>query len=205
MQDDLVGNPRCPHIAFSESEVRSFYKPWSKAIVVKVLEKTFSFLTVKRRLESLWAKVGRIQVMDMANNFFLVRFSDQEDYQRAVFGGPWKVAINRIGNYIGRTVRMDLATSEGARARYARVCVELDLTNPLLEKYMIEDRVFHIVYESLENMCFSCGFYGHKDDGCPSNKPAPACESEVAASEEAEEISEGDIGSWMTVCRIKKN
>ncbi|CAN1149042.1 hypothetical protein LINPERHAP2_LOCUS16804 [Linum perenne] len=34
------------------------------------------------------------------------------------------VAVNRIGNYIGKTMRMDLATSEGARARYARVCVD---------------------------------------------------------------------------------
>ncbi|CAN1188053.1 hypothetical protein LINPERHAP1_LOCUS28172 [Linum perenne] len=114
----------------------------------------------------------------MANNFFLVRFSDEEDYQRAAFGGLWKiydyyitvarwspsfndeeplktimtwgrlpklpiqyfnhVAVNRIGNYIGRTIRMDLATSEGARARYARVCVEIDLSKPLLGKYMIE-------------------------------------------------------------------
>ncbi|CAN1165050.1 hypothetical protein LINPERPRIM_LOCUS33532 [Linum perenne] len=36
---------------------------------------------------------------------------------------------------------MDLATSEGAQARYTRVCVEVDLTKPLLGKYMIGDCV----------------------------------------------------------------
>ncbi|CAN1141940.1 hypothetical protein LINPERHAP2_LOCUS12784, partial [Linum perenne] len=124
-----------------------FYKPWSKPIVVKVLEKTFSFLTVRRWLESLWAKAGKIQVIDMENDFFLVRFSDQEDYQRAVFRGPWRiydyyisvsrwspsfndeeplktwvrlpklpiqyfnhVVVNQIRNYIGRPIRLDLAT-----------------------------------------------------------------------------------------------
>ncbi|CAN1120538.1 hypothetical protein LINPERHAP2_LOCUS254 [Linum perenne] len=71
-------------------------------------------------------------------------------------------AVNRIENHIGRTIRMDLATAEGARARYARVCVEVDLSKPLLGKYMIGERVFFVEYESLENFCHCCGFYGHK-------------------------------------------
>ncbi|CAN1176766.1 hypothetical protein LINPERHAP2_LOCUS32719 [Linum perenne] len=163
-------------------------------------------------MESLWAKAGRIQVSDMANSFFLVRFSENDDYQRAAFGGPWKiydylisvscwspsfienepikkiltwvrlpklpihyfnqVAVNRIGNYIGRTVRMDLATSEGARGRYARLCMEVDVTKPLLGKYMIEDKELFIEYESLANICFSCGVYGHKEELCLLKTPS---------------------------------
>ncbi|CAN1163705.1 hypothetical protein LINPERHAP2_LOCUS25158 [Linum perenne] len=45
----------------------------------------------------------------------------------------------RIGNYIGKMVWLDLATSNGSRCRYVRVCVEVDLTKPLLGKYMIEN------------------------------------------------------------------
>ncbi|CAN1802081.1 hypothetical protein LINPERHAP1_LOCUS23229 [Linum perenne] len=129
---------------------------WSKALVVKVLEKFFTFPVIKRCLEALWARAGRIQVSDLANNFFLVKFSDDTNYQSALFGGPWKIfdyyitvarwsldfndeepirkiltwvrlpklptrffnhlVVERIGNHIGRTVRLDLATSEGARA-----------------------------------------------------------------------------------------
>ncbi|CAN1153887.1 hypothetical protein LINPERPRIM_LOCUS14994, partial [Linum perenne] len=68
----------------------------------------------------------------------------------------------RIGNHIGRTIRLDLATSEGARARYARVCVEVDLSKPPLDKYMIGDRVFYVEYECLENICYTCDI--HSDD-----------------------------------------
>ncbi|CAN1185242.1 hypothetical protein LINPERHAP2_LOCUS37435, partial [Linum perenne] len=75
-----------------------------------------------------------------------------------------EVVVTRIGNYIGKTVLLDLATSAGARARYARVCVEVDLTKPLLGKYIIDNRVYRVEYESLENICFSCGVYGHKED-----------------------------------------
>ncbi|CAN1335310.1 hypothetical protein LINPERPRIM_LOCUS36697, partial [Linum perenne] len=220
----------------------SFYKPWSKTLVVKVLEKSFTFPVIKRRLESLWARSGRIQVSDMANNFFLVRFSEDDDYQRALFDGPWKIAdyyitvarwtpdfneeapiqkimtwvrlpklpiqffnrlaVERIGNHIGRTVRLDLVTSEGARARYARVCVEVDLSRPLLGKYVIEDKVFLVEYESLDNICYSCGLYGHKEEEC---KPAVSTE-DVAPPTTGETLeknggSDGNSGSWMTVKR----
>ncbi|CAN1176732.1 hypothetical protein LINPERHAP2_LOCUS32701 [Linum perenne] len=115
------------------------------------------------------------------------------------------VAVSRIGNYIGKTIRMDLATSEGARARYARVCIELDLTKPLLGKYMIDGRVFHIEYESLGNICFTCGIYGHKDDGCSSKAQKSDQSSKSVEVPEKEVEAEADIGSWMTVCRRHKN
>ncbi|CAN1121243.1 hypothetical protein LINPERHAP1_LOCUS5970 [Linum perenne] len=78
-------------ISFSDEEILGFYRPWSKAVVVKVLEKDFTYPVIRRRLESLWARAGRIQVLDLANNFYLVRFSADEDYQRALFEGTWKI------------------------------------------------------------------------------------------------------------------
>ncbi|CAN1787565.1 hypothetical protein LINPERHAP1_LOCUS17702 [Linum perenne] len=63
------------------------------------------------------------------------------------------MAVHRIGNYIGRTVQLDLATLDRSRCQYTCVCVEVDLTKPLLGKYMLEDRVLKIKYESLENVC----------------------------------------------------
>ncbi|CAN1763200.1 hypothetical protein LINPERHAP1_LOCUS8726 [Linum perenne] len=180
----------------------------------------------------------------MANDFFLVRFSDSTDYQRAAFDGPWKiydyyisvsrwspafneeepirtiltwvrlpklpihyfnnVAVTRIGNYIGKTVRLDLATTEGTRARYARVCVELDLTKPLLGKYIIDNRILRIEYESLENICFTCGTYGHKLDRCPT-MAAPKPKSPLPEPSSIPPTHEGDTGEWMTVCRRNKH
>ncbi|CAN1807877.1 hypothetical protein LINPERHAP1_LOCUS25208 [Linum perenne] len=208
MQEDVEINPRCPRVSFSEEEIRSFYRPWLKALVVKVLEKTFSFQTVKRRLEILWARAGQIQVADATNNVFLVRFSDPDDYKSAAFGSPWKMAVTRIDNHIGKTVKIDMATTEGARGRYARVCVEVDLSKPLIGKYMIEDRILNVEYESLENIFFTCGHYGHKMDTCPSIiSPQGATEMD----KQAEEISnsnkkeeEGDLGVWRTVQRRQK-
>ncbi|CAN1166149.1 hypothetical protein LINPERHAP2_LOCUS26571 [Linum perenne] len=206
------------------------------------MEKSFSFIAMKRRLEFLWARSGAIQVSDMTNSFFLVRFASNDDYARAAFEGPWKIydyyiavsqwspsfnedepiksiltwvrlpklpihyfnslAVSRIGNFIGKTVKLDLATSEGARCRYARVCVEVDLTKPLLGKYMIEDRVLKIEYESLENVCFDCGCYGHKIGDCPQVSNDSEVEKVTPTAEESTPVSEDQVtGEWMTVQR----
>ncbi|CAN1120481.1 hypothetical protein LINPERHAP2_LOCUS218 [Linum perenne] len=46
------------------------------------------------------------------------------------------VVVSRIDNFIGRTVRLDLATAKGAGARYTRICIEVDLSKPLIGKYI---------------------------------------------------------------------
>ncbi|CAI0392741.1 unnamed protein product [Linum tenue] len=46
-----------------------------------------------------------------------------------------KEAVMRIGALMGRPVKVDRATEEGARGNFARVCVEVDLTKPLLSTY----------------------------------------------------------------------
>ncbi|CAN1128651.1 hypothetical protein LINPERHAP2_LOCUS4762 [Linum perenne] len=100
---------------------------------------------------------------------------------------------------------MDLATSKGARAPYARLCVEVDLSKPLLGKYIVEDRVFYVEYESLDNICFTCEIYGHKLDTCPITHPVENVVSEVIVQTYSSHPSkEGDSGSWMAVKRRQK-
>ncbi|CAN1187053.1 hypothetical protein LINPERHAP2_LOCUS38500 [Linum perenne] len=112
------------------------------------------------------------------------------------------VAVELIGNHIGKTIRLDLATAEGARARYARVCVEIDLSKPLLGKYSIEDTVYYVEYEPLDNICYSCGLYRHKEEGCLPTKdkePSIPVREEIPATDSSQ--VEGDSGSWMIVRR----
>ncbi|CAI0425549.1 unnamed protein product [Linum tenue] len=44
-------------------------------------------------------------------------------------------AVMKIGSRIGKLLRMDQATTTGARLDYARVCVQVDLTKPLLSRF----------------------------------------------------------------------
>ncbi|MCH84794.1 hypothetical protein A2U01_0005630 [Trifolium medium] len=71
-----------------------------------------------------------------------------------------------IGNRIGRTVKVDRTTTTQTRGKYARLCVEVDLTKPLLAMFQIKDRYYKVEYEGLHMLCLACGTFGHYKEGC---------------------------------------
>ncbi|KAG5245718.1 receptor protein [Salix suchowensis] len=73
----------------------------------------------------------------------------------------------KIGDKIGKTLKIDRTTSVGMRGNFARLCVEVDLTKPLLAKFKLRRRVRRIMYEGLHLICFHYGQYGHKQELCP--------------------------------------
>ncbi|CAI0559344.1 unnamed protein product [Linum tenue] len=83
-------------------------------------------------------------------------------------------AVLRIAQRAGTPVRVDKSTETGARDKYARVCIEVDLTKPLLSAYKIEGVEYYPQNEGLKNICFECGTYGHSQAVCPTvHKPDP--------------------------------
>ncbi|KAG5253172.1 receptor protein [Salix suchowensis] len=122
-----------------------------------------------------------------------------EYYDTAVL---WK-----IGDKIGKTLKIDRTTSVGMRGNFARLCVEVDLTKPLLAKFKLRRRVRRIMYEGLHSICFHCGQYGHKQELCPQiphENHDDTSEKEKTDDQEVlvvrPEIMES-FGSWMVAER----
>ncbi|RYR52427.1 hypothetical protein Ahy_A06g027345 [Arachis hypogaea] len=88
-------NP-CPTIPVSKEEFEEWCKPWKNALIVKVLGKRVSFTFMEQRLRRDWEGKGKIHVIDMNRDYFLVHFSDEEDYAHVLMEGTWMVA----GHYL---------------------------------------------------------------------------------------------------------
>ncbi|XP_028758744.1 uncharacterized protein LOC114717714 [Neltuma alba] len=75
-------------------------------------------------------------------------------------------SLGMIGNMVGRTIKIDRSTSIYDKGGFARLCVEIDLQQPLPTAFTAfgEDR--QIVYEGLHMVCFHCGRYGHQKHAC---------------------------------------
>ncbi|KAI9086965.1 hypothetical protein K1719_031126 [Acacia pycnantha] len=69
---------------------------------------------------------------------------------------------------VGRMIKLDRSTSIYDKGGFARICVEIDLQQPLLPSYSVFGEELPIVYEGLHQVCFECGKYGHKKDRCPT-------------------------------------
>lgn len=75
-----------------------------------------------------------------------------------------------IASCIGKPIKIDSNTAFATRGRFARVCVEVDLTKALVGQFWLNNRWHCVEYESLHNICFECGKFGHITDSCPLRK-----------------------------------
>lgn len=65
-----------------------------------------------------------------------------------------------------------------SRAMFAQICVEIDLSKPLIKGFWIdngEEKILIVViYERLSMFCFSCGLVGHGVANSPSVTSSPS-------------------------------
>jgi hypothetical protein len=117
--------------------------------------------------------------------------------------------LTSIGNRIGRTIKVDKNTLQQERGKYARLCVEVDLSQPLLAMFSIKDRTYKVEYEGLHLLCLGCGKFGHYVEGCPTKDINPKdtrMSAGVDTREEGkcEKQSAQEAGPWTVVSKPRR-
>ncbi|KAJ0981964.1 hypothetical protein J5N97_010219 [Dioscorea zingiberensis] len=78
--------------------------------------------------------------------------------------------LDSVAASIGRVIKIDDTTCIQDRAKYARVCLEIDLTRPLERGVWVNtgrSKCFvPILYEKLPVFCYNCGIVGHGAINC---------------------------------------
>ncbi|KAL6534886.1 hypothetical protein OROGR_013561 [Orobanche gracilis] len=77
-----------------------------------------------------------------------------------------KSILLTLATAIGTPIKIDLHTDEMQRGRYARICVEIDLTQPVVGRLCLRKTWYNIEYEGLHLLCKTCGCYGHLTRNC---------------------------------------
>jgi hypothetical protein len=94
-----------------------------------------------------------------------------------------------MASAIGSPIKVDSNTLKVERGKFARVCVEIDLTVPVVGKIWVNGHWYKVQYEGLHLICTNCGCYGHLGRNCtttaatviqspPSEKPSAASNPE---------------------------
>ena len=68
---------------------------------------------------------------------------------------------------MGTVVKVDKVTLGQTRGKFCRLCVEVNLDEPLKPFLEWGDHSFGVVYEGISTICFNCGVYGHVRENCP--------------------------------------
>ncbi|CAN1801861.1 Putative ribonuclease H protein At1g65750 [Linum perenne] len=123
-----------------------------------------------------------------------------------------KEILTSLGNLVGKTVKIDYNTQSAERGKFARIAIELDLSEPLATGIDLDGVWQRIEYENLPNFCFECGKVRHVVDSCPTLgdssggsvaqgvDPAPSRPPASGCSDETPPPADG-FGPWLTVSR----
>ncbi|XP_031127518.1 uncharacterized protein LOC116029609 [Ipomoea triloba] len=115
--------------------------------------------------------------------------------------------LKKIGLSIGRPVKIDTTTSLTTKGKFARVCVELDITKPLLSRFVLNMEEWPVEYEGIHLVCFKCGKYGHRHEKCGQeevNKDGQESHQRENDNQVTGHWGSEKYGSWMLVSRRER-
>lgn len=79
-----------------------------------------------------------------------------------------------LASAVRKPIIVDFRTLEASRGKFARVCVEINLNQPVVGNFWFRGRWFNVAYEGLHLLCKSYGIYGHTKSNCPNKKVIPS-------------------------------
>lgn len=179
------GEDSCILVSISKPERERMGIPLQRTLIIKLLGKTVGFNFLVKKVTELWTCKGTFEIVDLPNDYYLVKFNNEDDFNFVLSEGPWiildhyltvrkwfsafnpesncikSVAVwlrfphlpfdcfdNRFltcfGNNIAKTIKIDSTTTKQSRGKFARVCVEIDLSKPLTSKYILDGQKYFI-------------------------------------------------------------
>ncbi|KAK9175188.1 hypothetical protein WN944_027194 [Citrus x changshan-huyou] len=85
-----------PYIAFSSRIRDRRVEPWEHSVVVKTLGRNLGYCALSFRLNKVWRSTTGFGIIDLANDYFLIRFNNEKDVEFVLTEGPWTI----MGQYL---------------------------------------------------------------------------------------------------------
>ncbi|XP_039009688.1 uncharacterized protein LOC120138191 [Hibiscus syriacus] len=67
-----------------------------QVVITRLLRKKIGYKALMNRIHTLWKPIGNFNLIDLENDYYLVKFEDIEDYMRVLTDGPWMI----YGSYL---------------------------------------------------------------------------------------------------------
>ncbi|KAK5846349.1 hypothetical protein PVK06_002634 [Gossypium arboreum] len=83
-------------ITFSNRVHQIISRQMAWTVIVKLLEREISYLTMSNKLQEIWKIKQPLQIIDLENDYFSVKFQEDNVYLDALLRGPWTI----FGHYL---------------------------------------------------------------------------------------------------------
>lgn len=85
-----------PSLTFSDWASQFIDRNMSLTVIVKLLGRRIGFNALHNKVSTSWNLKNWFQLIELENDFFLVRFQNKDDLNWVIFGGPWVI----FGHYL---------------------------------------------------------------------------------------------------------
>ncbi|KAL4382918.1 hypothetical protein GQ457_15G016510 [Hibiscus cannabinus] len=92
-EDDVVmsSTDGIPTIDFFERVHALIDSKLVNSVIVRLLGRSIGYAALLSRIKTLWNLRGEVALIDLDNDYFLVRFAESEDCSQVLTGGPWLI------------------------------------------------------------------------------------------------------------------
>ncbi|CAL1406877.1 unnamed protein product [Linum trigynum] len=80
-----------PELKLSANLKERLCQPWRRTLIIRLLGRSVNYNFLCSQLRRLWRPTGSLEIMDLNNDTFLTTFGSDQDYLRALTGGPWVI------------------------------------------------------------------------------------------------------------------
>lgn len=75
-------------MGITKAEKIAARRPWMNSLIIKLVGRTISYQDLWRRIQSMWRTETEPFLVDLSNNFFIVKLTKKEEYDCALLDGP---------------------------------------------------------------------------------------------------------------------
>lgn len=79
-------------IGMTKEEKIAARKPWRSSLIIKLVGRTIGYQYLLKRIQAMWKTQSEPTLIDLTNNFYIVKLEHREEYERALLDGPWMIA-----------------------------------------------------------------------------------------------------------------
>ena len=76
-------------VSLSREDKERIKASWASSLIVKSFGRSLGFMFLLSKIKELRKRSGRIDYIDLGQDFFLIKFECREDIDNVLKGGPW--------------------------------------------------------------------------------------------------------------------
>lgn len=141
--------PRC--FIDDEQFLLDLWEPWKDVVLVKLLGKQVGYFTMRDRLHATMR-----DLVDVGHGFYMVKFDFVASEVKIDHSMVWirfpslgmelydEDVLLALATTVGKPVKVDIHTVDASRGKFARVCIDIDLAQPLVGRVWLRGRWFNV-------------------------------------------------------------